>query len=79
MTLWVIREGTSDCDLWPGHHKLLNKVGEDVIEEAESYSPQLTHMGGCLGPLPRTHCCPSQPSYPSLGTVLSTSMRSATF
>lgn len=59
MTLWVIKEGTSDCDLWPGHHKLLNRVGEDVIKEVESYSPQLTHMGSCLGPLPCSHCCPS--------------------
>lgn len=46
MPSWVIREGASRRDLWPGHHGLPNEVGEAVITEVENHSPQLTQLPG---------------------------------
>lgn len=46
MPSWRMREGARGHDLWPGHHKLLNEVGEAMIKEVGNYSPQLTQLPG---------------------------------
>lgn len=46
MPSWRMREGARGHDLWPGHHKLLNEVGEAMIKEVGNYGPQLTQLPG---------------------------------